>query len=120
MTMSAVIDNSKRTFGKSTMLVDCPHTGDDNYAAATGIDISSSDFDCTGKEMHALLITGTTGGAGGSGSIAVILEGGGAMTIPALCAAGDHKKVLENFRISKILKASSGTSYTGGRIFPIF
>jgi hypothetical protein len=108
-------DNMNYELGKrvsqsatSSMIVDCPHDGDDDYTVSGGWG-KSADF-TPSKVLSGLLITG------GSGDIHIILEGGGSMILPFIVLTNDSREVFIGYRISKIVDAT--TTFTG-KIFPI-
>ena len=115
--MSAKVDMDRRQRGTTTMVVDCPHDADSDYAAATGVALTAAyepTDSVTGEPlvMHGLLCTA------GSGNIDVTLEGGGQAIFPLTVASGTSSKILRNCRITKI--GSSATTTFNGHIFPLF
>lgn len=115
--MSAQVDIDRRQRGTTTMVVDCPHDADADYAAATGVALTVAyqpTHSVTGEKqvMHGLLCTA------GSGNIDITLEGGGQMIFALTVGSGTSVEILRNFRITKI--GASGTTTFNGYIFPLF
>lgn len=108
-------DNMKYELGKregqnatSSMIVDCPHDGDDDYTVSGGWG-KADDFEPLKPISGLQLGTGT-------GDIHIVLEGGGEMILPFTVPAGDSREVFIGYRIVKIVDAT--TTFTG-IIFPI-
>lgn len=106
-----------RKSGSSTLLVECPHEGDDGYDISTGIDIDEDDFEPM-VPLRCIRIVG--GEADASGFIDVQYEGGGRQVIPAKVSAGDHRDILVGNSITKIYNKDTGNTTFDGYIFPLF
>ncbi len=118
--MSGEAVNTKRPERQvlTTLLADTGHeTPDSQYAAATGMDVSSLDY-APPAPMRALICGDVqASGAAAVGDIAIELVGEGQMIIPVSVAADAHLEILRGYLIAKVL--TTGTTYTG-TIFPIW
>lgn len=119
--LSFNLSSSKRSEGKSTQIVDCLHSGDTNYAAATGYDIATAAADFTPVDSNGnnVIMNGLdlidNAGADAAGDVHVILEGGGEKILPFKVLAGESKRAFWGERIKTIVETT--TTFTGG-IFP--
>lgn len=119
MTISVNINLGERKFGKSTQIVDCLHYGDTDYTASTGLDISTNSFTPVNSDNKNVIMSGLLIGEG-DGNIAVMLEGGGVMTLPFYVTAEQGcLSVLLGYRIKTIYNVAGGTTFSG-KIWPIW
>lgn len=100
---------------RDKLFVGCPKDAEDNYAKATGIDVSSVAYS-PDERMNGLVLA-SAASADGAGNIALTLENGGEMTLPFTVPEGESVVVLRGVRIKKI--DVTGTTFTG-KIFPLF
>mgnify|MGYP003565290443 CR=1 FL=1 len=119
MTISVSFEAGGRKNGKSSQYVDCLHTGDTDYTATTGIDVSTTTFEPLDSDSNNVIMTGMII-TEGSGNIAIEMEMGGVMTVAASVSAEEgHRRVFDGFRIKKIFNVAGGTSFSGN-IFPLW
>lgn len=113
MSDNVVINLGERKNGKSTQIVDCLHTGDTDYTASGGIDISVNNFTPTN------IMTGLHIGEG-SGNISVLMEGDGVMILPFVVSSEQASLlVFLGHRIKSIYNVAGGTSFSG-KIWPVW
>jgi hypothetical protein len=101
-----------RLHSRGKLIVGCPLVESGVYSATTGIDVSANDYGIDDM-MHGIRLDA------GAGNIAFEFENGGTMTLAFAVDSGKNEEFLRGYRIKKILKAASGTTYSG-HIFPLF
>ena len=103
-------DNMNYELGKregqnatSSMIVDCPHDGDDDFTNNSGWG-RANDF-VPLKPLSGLIL------GAGTGNVHIFLEGGGDMIRPFTVPAGDSREIFIGYRITKVVKTT--TTFSG-------